>query len=78
MLTVLGRLAVERDLIRAQSAEGRERVKARSVRLGLRPKLAPHQQQEAIPRPRHNGREMLADIARSQNVSYRTISSLSI
>jgi DNA invertase Pin-like site-specific DNA recombinase len=48
MLTVLGGLAeFERDLIRARTAEGRERAKKRGVRLGRRPKLTPHQQQEA-------------------------------
>jgi DNA invertase Pin-like site-specific DNA recombinase len=40
MLTVLGGLAeFERDLIRARTAEGRERAKARGVKLGRRPKL---------------------------------------
>src|SRR5271165_7481382 len=48
MLTVLGGLAeFERDLIRARTAEGHERAKARGVRLGRRPKLTTHQQQEA-------------------------------
>lgn len=42
MLTVLGGLAeFERDLTRARTAEGRERAKARGVRLGRRPKLTP-------------------------------------
>ena len=45
MLIVLGGLAeFERDLIRARTAEGRERAKARGVRLGRKPKLTPHQQ----------------------------------
>ena len=48
MLTVLGGLAeFERDLIRARTGEGRERAKARGVKLGRKPKLTPHQQQEA-------------------------------
>jgi DNA invertase Pin-like site-specific DNA recombinase len=48
MLTVLGGLAeFERDLIRARTGEGRERAKARGVKLSRRPKLTPHQQQEA-------------------------------
>src|SRR5215217_2588062 len=48
MLTVLGGLAeFERDLIRARTAEGRERAKGRGVKMGRRPKLTPHQQQEA-------------------------------
>ena len=33
----------ERDLIRARTGEGRERAKARGVRLGRKPKLTPHQ-----------------------------------
>ena len=38
MLTVVGGLAeFERDLIRKRTAEGRERAKARGVRLGRRP-----------------------------------------
>ena len=48
MLTVLGGLAeFERDLIRARTAEGRQRAKARGVKLGRKPKLPPHQQREA-------------------------------
>jgi hypothetical protein len=48
MLTVLGGLAeFQRDLIRARTAEGRERAKARGVRLGRKPKLTAHQQREA-------------------------------
>jgi DNA invertase Pin-like site-specific DNA recombinase len=75
MLTVLGGLAeFERDLIRARTAEGRERAKARGVRLGRKPKLTPHQQQEAIKR-RENG-EPIRDIARSYNVHNSTISRL--
>src|SRR5215472_6166532 len=39
MLAVLGGLAeLERDLIRARTSEGRERAKARGVKLGRRPK----------------------------------------
>lgn len=76
MLTVLGGLAeFERDLIRKRTAEGRERAKARGVKLGRRPKLTPHQQQEAR-RRRDSGEETLADIARSYNVSHSTISRL--
>ena len=42
MLTVLGGLAeFERELIRARTGEGRERAKARGVRLGRKPKLTP-------------------------------------
>ncbi len=75
MLTVLGGLAeFERDLIRARTAEGRERAKARGVRLGRRPKLTPHQQREAIKR-RASG-EPIRDIARSYNVHNSTIARL--
>jgi DNA invertase Pin-like site-specific DNA recombinase len=73
MLTVLDGLAeFERELIRARTAEGRERAKARGVRLGRRPKLTQHQQREAI-RRRENG-EPIRDIARSYNVHNSTIS----
>lgn len=76
MLTVLGGLAeFERDLIRARTSEGRERAKARGVRMGRKPKLTTHQQQEAR-RRRDGGKETLADIARSYNVSHSTISRL--
>jgi DNA invertase Pin-like site-specific DNA recombinase len=76
MLTVLGGLAeFERDLIRQRTAEGRERTKARGVKLGRRPKLTPHQHQEAR-RRRDIGKETLADIARSYDVSHSTISRL--
>ena len=75
MLTVLGGLAeFERDLIRARTAEGRERAKARGVRLGRKPKLTLHQQKEAIKR-RESG-EPIRDIARSYNVHNSTISRL--
>ena len=75
MLTVLGGLAeFERDLIRARTSEGRERAKARGVRLGRKPKLTPHQQREAIKR-RESG-EPIRDIARSYNVHNSTISRL--
>jgi DNA invertase Pin-like site-specific DNA recombinase len=76
MLTVLGGLAeFERDLIRARTAEGRERAKARGVKLGRKPKLTPHQRREAI-RRRDSGKETLIEIARSYNVSHSTISRL--
>jgi DNA invertase Pin-like site-specific DNA recombinase len=76
MLTVLGGLAeFERDLIRARTGEGRERARARGVKMGRPPKLTPHQQREAI-RRRDRGRESLADIGRSYNVSAATISRL--
>jgi DNA invertase Pin-like site-specific DNA recombinase len=76
MLTVLAGLAeFERDLIRARTGEGRERAKARGVKLGRPFKLTPHQQKEA--RARRERGETLMDIARSYNVSHSTISRLS-
>src|SRR5271166_4015998 len=56
MLTVLGGLAeFERDLIRARTGEGRERAKARDVKMGRKPKLIPHQIREAIKRRDRDG-----------------------
>jgi DNA invertase Pin-like site-specific DNA recombinase len=76
MLTVLGGLAeFERDLIRARTTEGRERAKAKGVKMGRPPKLTPHQIKEAIKR-RDHGEETLAEIGRSYNVSGWTISRL--
>jgi DNA invertase Pin-like site-specific DNA recombinase len=76
MLTVLGGLAeFERDLIRARTGEGRERAKARGVKMGRRPKLTEHQKREAIRRRDRDG-EAVREIARSYNVSHSTISRL--
>src|SRR5271165_6506102 len=76
MLTVLGGLAeFERDLIRARTGEGRERAKARGVKMGRKPKLTPHQMKEAL-RRRDQG-EPMRDIGKSFNVSHSTISRLS-
>jgi DNA invertase Pin-like site-specific DNA recombinase len=76
MLTVLGGLAeFERELIRARTGEGRERAKARGVKLGRKPSLTVHQRAEAIRRRDELG-ETLADIARTFNVSRSTISRL--
>ena len=75
MLTVLGGLAeFERDLIRARTSEGRERAKARGVKMGRPHKLTPHQRQ-AIIRRKENG-EAVREIARSFNVHNSTISRL--
>ena len=75
MLTVLGGLAeFERDLIRARTGEGRERAKARGVKMGRKPKLTPHQQAEAI--KRRDAGEPMRDIGKSFNVSHSTISRL--
>src|SRR5690242_20983665 len=74
MLTVLGGLAeFERELIRARTSEGRERAKARGVKMGRPLKLITHQRREAARRRDRDG-ETLADIARSYNVSPATIS----
>jgi DNA invertase Pin-like site-specific DNA recombinase len=75
MLTVLGGLAeFERDLIRARTEEGRERAKARGVKMGRKPKLTPHQKMEAI--KRRDAGEPMRDIGKSFNVSHSTISRL--
>jgi DNA invertase Pin-like site-specific DNA recombinase len=75
MLTVLGGLAeFERELISARTGEGRERAKARGVKMGRKPKLTPHQIREAIKR-RDKG-ETVREIARTYNVSHSTISRL--
>lgn len=76
MLAVIGGLAeFERDLIRARTGEGRARARANGAKFGRKPKLTPHQRREAIKR-RNAGKETLADIARSYNVSHSTISRL--
>ena len=75
MLTVLAGLAeFERELIRARTGEGRERAKARGVRLGRKPKLTSHQVREAL--ARREAGEALTEIARSYAVSHSTISRL--
>ncbi|MCF3948562.1 recombinase family protein [Acidiphilium sp. AL] len=75
MLTVLGGLAeFERELIRARTGEGRDRAKARGVRMGRKPKLTHHQRQEAL--HRREAGEAVREIARSYNVSHSTISRL--
>ncbi len=75
MLTVLGGLAeFERDLIRSRTGEGRERAKARGVKMGRKPKMTPHQMKEAI--RRRDAGEPMRDIGKSFNVSHSTISRL--
>ena len=76
ILTVLGGLAeFERELIRSRTSEGRERAKAQGKSLGRPFKLTAHQKAEAI-RRREAGKETLAEIGRSYNVSGATISRL--
>jgi DNA invertase Pin-like site-specific DNA recombinase len=54
MVTILGGLAeFESDLIRARTGEGRERAKAKGVKMGRKPKLTDHQKREAIKRRDH-------------------------
>jgi len=75
MLTVLAGLAeFERELIRARTGEGRERAKARGVKMGRKPKLTAHQRGEAM--ERRAAGENVMDIARTYNVSHSTISRL--
>jgi DNA invertase Pin-like site-specific DNA recombinase len=77
MLAVLGGLAeFERDLIRSRTGEGRERAKARGVKMGRKPKLTVHQRAEAI-RRRENG-EAVREIARTFDVHHSTISRLEV
>jgi DNA invertase Pin-like site-specific DNA recombinase len=71
MLTVLAGLAeFERELICARTGEGRERAKARGVKMGRKPKLTDHQKREALKRRDYG--EAVREIARS----YGTISRL--
>ena len=65
---MLGGLAeFERELILARTGEGRARAKARGVKMGRKPKLTPHQRQEALKRLLA-GEETTRDIGRSYNV----------
>ena len=49
-------------MIRARTGEGRERAKAKGVKMGRKPKLTDHQKREAI-RRRDHGDETLAEMA---------------
>ena len=71
----IGNHEFERELIRAGTGEGRERAKAKGVKMGRKPKLTDHQQREAVKR-RDHGDETLPEIGRSYNVSGWTISRL--
>ena len=73
--TVLASIAeFERELIRERTGEGRDRAKAKGVRFGRKPKMTPHQRQEAI--ARLDAGETLAAIAKTYNVDLSTISRL--
>jgi DNA invertase Pin-like site-specific DNA recombinase len=76
MLTVLGGLEFERDLIRARTGEGRARAKAAGRSLGRPHKLTLHRRQKAI-RRRENG-DPVREIARMFNVHHATISRLTV
>jgi DNA invertase Pin-like site-specific DNA recombinase len=65
---------VQRELTRIRTGVGRPRAKENGISLGSKPKLTPHQKQEAI-RRRDEG-QSVREIARSYNVSAGTISRL--
>ena len=72
--TVLGGIAeLERSLIRARTADGRQRAKARGVRFGRKLKLTKFQIDEALTR---RAGERLRDIAKTLGVSHSLISRL--
>jgi DNA invertase Pin-like site-specific DNA recombinase len=78
MLTALGGLAeLERDLTRARTSKGRERAKARGVKLGRKRKLTDHQKREAIRRRDIDG-EPVGEMIRSHNVHDSRISRLRV
>ncbi|MFT3941576.1 recombinase family protein [Rhodopseudomonas sp.] len=75
LLTILAGLAeFERELIRARTADGRERARRRGVRMGRRPKLTPFQIAEAL--ARRAAGEPVREIARSFAVAHSTIARL--
>src|SRR6266436_5721686 len=77
VLAMLGVAAkLERRRIMERTARGRADAKAKGVKFGRKPKLTPHQQQEA--RERIAAGERQRSVARSYNVSQATISRLSI
>ena len=73
MLTVLGDLPSSSASLSASAPE-KPRAKADGKSLGRKPKLTPHQNQEAI-RRRDDG-QSVREIARSYTVSHSTISRL--
>jgi DNA invertase Pin-like site-specific DNA recombinase len=77
MLTILGGLAeFERTLIRARTEDGRTRAKAAGIRFGRKPKLTPHQRQEALERLAAGDSQL--SIARTMGVDRSTISRLQV
>ena len=75
IITVLGGLAeFERELILSRTREGRERARARGVKMGRKPSLTAYQQREALARLA-NGESQLS-IGRLMGVSHSTISRL--
>lgn len=75
LLTILAGLAeFERELIKSRTGEGRERARARGVKLGRKPKLTAHQKGQALARKASG--ESVVEIARTFNVSHSTISRL--
>lgn len=75
LVTMLAGIAeFERELIRSRTSEGRERAKARGVKMGRRPKLNRDQQREALERIAAG--EAIRDIARTFAVAHSTISRL--
>jgi len=77
MLTILGGLAeFERTLIRSRTEDGRVRAKAAGIRFGRKPKLTPHQCQEALERLAAGDSQL--SIARTMGVDRSTISRLQV
>jgi DNA invertase Pin-like site-specific DNA recombinase len=73
--TLLAAIAeFERELIRERTGEGRKRAMAKGVKFGRKPKLTPHQRQEAI--ARRAAGETLVEIAKSYDVNFSMISRL--
>lgn len=67
MLTVLGGLPrFERELVRARTDEGRARAVGRSVKLGRKPSLTPHQRKEGLRRKQKS--EVVRETVRNYDV----------
>lgn len=72
MLTILGGLAeFERELIKSRTKEGRDRAKARGVKLGRRSKLTDHQRREIMVRKQAG--DPVREIALTYGVHWTTI-----